>query len=103
MDGFRGAIGLLVAALVLQGLVAVVPHDHGAVCVGGPAFEAPGGLEAPHHCLACSAHAPTATVGAGVAVVWSERDAAPIVSMPPIRVFAATVESFGPRGPPRVV
>ena len=57
-------IPLLVAALVVQGLVGVVPHTHG---IGGHETGVPqaerflalhGISDATHSCLACSVHAP---------------------------------------------
>ena len=98
----RGLLSLLAAALVLQGVLAVVPHDHGPLCVDGPTFELPDSFDAPHHCLACSVHAPTAAVVAGIAMAWSEIGTAPVVARLPIGVFSAPVESSAPRGPPLV-
>ncbi len=99
---FRGLLSLLAVALALQGVVAAVPHDHGPSCVDGSALERPGSVDVPHHCLACSIHAPAAAVVAGVAMAGSTIGAEPIVDALPIGVFSALVESSSPRGPPRV-
>jgi len=88
--------------LVLQGVLAVAPHDHATFCSHGPAFDLRSDADVPHHCLACSIHAPAAAVAAGVSVVRSEIGALPVGMLRSVRAFAAAVESSRPRGPPRV-
>jgi hypothetical protein len=91
----------IAVTLVLQGVLAVAPHDHATFCTHGPAFELRSDADVPHHCLACSIHAPAAVAG-GVSVVRSEIGAAPVETLRSVRAFAAAVESSRPRGPPRV-
>jgi hypothetical protein len=61
MRMIRTLIPVLALALVLQGTVAALPHDHGcATDSAGDALLAPSTAEAHGGCLACSVHAPAA-------------------------------------------
>lgn len=98
----RGLVILLfAAALIVQGLAAVVPHsNHGPASPDGASVDRPGLPAEPHHCLACSVQAPVAAPATGVSM-----SALPAVSTP--LVLAGTplgvtvpIKSTGPRGPP---
>lgn len=98
----RVVIPLLAAALIVQGAVAMAPHQHGPANLVGSSVEHAGSSTGPHHCLACSIQSPAAAPTAGVVVTGSSATAAlPMCGGPPLDA-AAPVESTGPRGPPRV-
>jgi len=98
----RRLIPLLTVVLVIQNLVAVLPHTHGST-VDGQAWQASSHFDTTHHCLACSVQAPVveaaAEVGnaAGLTItiqVSVDRGSSDVLS---------TVVSTSPRGPPRIV
>jgi len=106
----RRLIPLLTVVLVIQSLVAVVPHTHGSETadigpgVGGVGAAASIGVTAgSHQCLACSVHAPVVVQAAefgtatGLAIAVSAAiDGGSSATLP-------VLTSGGPRGPPRVV
>ena len=79
MSHHRCLIPILSAALVIQGLVAVVPHTHGSDTAGmGPAagsseaVVSSGAEDGSHRCLACTVHAPLVEPGPEFVLVTSE-------------------------------
>jgi len=106
----RSLIPLLTAVLVIQSLVAVVPHTHGFEtasmdrelgCAGSLASKS--ALDGSHNCLACSVHSPVVEqaakfgIAAGLAAaIFVATDAGSSVTLP-------VLTSGSPRGPPRAV
>ncbi len=95
-------IPILTVFLVVQGVVAGAPHQHGSECPVDQVVASASMVDEPHHCLACSVHVP-AVAGAmpyGLAVWVSKTDAETggIASICTLFLLA----SSGPRGPPSV-
>ncbi len=110
MSRHRHLIPLLVAVLVIQGLVAVVPHTHGSDMAGmGPAsgsigvVVSSGAEDGSHQCLACSVHAPLVEPGPEFVLVASEAPTPTVASDRGSNVAPSFHASASPRGPPRVV
>jgi len=98
----RRLIPLLAVILVIQSLVAVLPHTHGSVG-NGQAWQASSPIDATHHCLACSVHAPVVesiaeaggTAGSTITIpVSAEGGSSDVFSI---------LSIASPRGPPRIV
>lgn len=96
----RTLIPLLVVFLAVQGVVASVPHQHGSECLVDQVIDSGSIIDKPHHCLACSVHAP-AVAGAmpfGFAF-WIGENSAALGLIASIRTSPSIISS-GPRGPP---
>ena len=98
----RRLIPLLAVILVIQSLVVMLPHTHGSV-LNGQARQASSHIDATHHCLACSVHAPEvesiaesgATAGSTITIpVSAEGGSSDVFSI---------LSTASPRGPPRIV
>ena len=93
-------VSVVALALVLQGMVALAPHQHGPERTDGPDLHELVSVDEPHHCLACATHAPL-VVPAGCGGVIRATIAA---ETPPIDAETAAVvvdtAVFDPRGPP---
>jgi hypothetical protein len=102
-------IPLLVAVLVVQGLVGVVPHTHG---IGGHETEVPqadrflaphGFSEVTHDCLACSVHAPAVDSATDRGLIHRDETTAPS-TVDRRSVSALSVNrTDNPRAPPWIV
>ena len=98
----RRLVPLLAAVLVIQNLVAVLPHTHGST-VDGQAWQASSPVDATHHCLACSVHAPVVEPTADFGGVAGSTITIPISAEGrPSDVFSI-LSNASPRGPPRIV
>lgn len=95
-------IPLLVVFLAIQGVVAGVPHQHGSECLVDQVMGSASTVDEPHHCLACSVHAPAvaSAVPFGFAF-WVGENAAEMDLIASIRTSPSLIFS-GPRGPPSV-
>jgi len=111
MTSHRRLIPLLVAVLVIQGLVAVLPHTHG--CGDGETgignVQA-AGIETPprisnsaHACLACSVHAPMVEAAADRGVVHGIERASTIAVVRWSISVLSSHQNVNPRAPPRIV
>jgi len=96
----RTLIPLLVVFLAVQGAVAGVPHQHGSECLVGHVIGSASTVDEPHHCLACSVHAPAmaSTMLFGFAF-WIGENSADLGFIATIRTSPSLISS-GPRGPP---
>jgi hypothetical protein len=104
----RRLVPLFAAALVIQGLVALAPHEHGPAVVECAPLDGPGevltavaAIHAQKSCFACSVHTPVVAPGPQVGPVWTP---APQPSIPTPHERSAHLSDVGgaePRGPPR--
>jgi hypothetical protein len=94
---------LLGIALLIQCLVAVVPHDHGCTAPDEPSLVLAGSFDAPHHCLACSVHTPSAAPAEDLASAWLPSGSAQAPFAGSCAYVALGVVSSCPRGPPSVI
>lgn len=104
----RRLVPLFAAALVIQGLVALAPHEHGPDVVECAPPEGPGevltvvaAVHAQSRCFACSVHAPVVAPGPTAGPVWTPT---PQLSIPTPHARSAHLSDVGgaePRGPPR--
>jgi len=110
MPRHRRLIMLLVAVLVIQGLVGVVPHRHGPSGVGAEVSQAHSGVvtsrgvsDASHDCLGCSVYAPVVESAADRGLVHGVEEA----SLAPVVRWSISVlsphQTANPRAPPRIV
>jgi len=106
----RRLIPLLVTALVIQGLVGVVPHTHRTGGLEAEVARADSGLitiyetdESAHDCLACSVHAPMVEAAASRGIVHGVEQAysAPVIQWS-ISILSPH-RTANPRAPPRIV
>jgi len=98
----RRLIPLLAAVLVIQSLVAVLPHTHGSAA-NGQVWQASSHIGATHHCLACSVQAPVvepiAEVGGAACLATTI-----LVSIDCKTSNVLSIDSTAsPRGPPWIV
>jgi hypothetical protein len=100
----RALIPALGLALVLQGVVAVVPHDHDCdASRSGDALVAASVIDVHHDCLACSTHVPAAVAAASTSALDSV-DIRPVTARAEDRdALRSETGVFDPRGPPQVV
>jgi hypothetical protein len=98
----RHLIPLLVAVLVIQSLVAVLPHTHGPT-VDGQAWQTSSHIDETHHCLACSAHAPVVEPTAGFGGAAGSTITIPFSAEGGSSDVFSTLSTASPRGPPRIV
>jgi hypothetical protein len=99
---------VLAAALVVQGLVAAIPHQHGpTVLVVGPvegdgnAITAVVAVETPHRCLACSVHAPVVAPTPDFESLSGIGRSTPVSVHPQQSNRLLDCGVIPPRGPPR--
>ena len=99
----RRLIPVLVALLVLQGGLAVLPHQHGHAAANGPELTVDSTHGTAHDCLACSIHAPAmeGSEGSPTDAGFSNVVVASVYD-PPI-FGAAQRGNASPRGPPSIV
>jgi len=109
MPQLRRLIPLLVGAMVIQGLVGVLPHTHGCGAIFTEASQATGvvasggGSLIGHDCLACSLHAPMVDAAADRGVVHGIERAS---TVPVVRWSISVLSSqqiSNPRAPPWIV
>lgn len=97
----RRLIPVLTAVLVIQSLVARVPHQHQTATVEGQALQNASSVDEAHHCLACSVYAPVVESVAACGVVSGEADSSGVLSCESENDVVAICVSPSPRGPPR--
>jgi hypothetical protein len=99
MANRRRLIVVLAAFLVINGLVAVLPHEHGPA-KSGQNWRTPLSIDATHHCLACSVHSPDLEPAAEFGHPARSVSMSPVVVKPGSRDVLPVPRSAGPRGPP---
>jgi len=99
----RRLIPLVVAVLVVQGLVAVVPHQHRTPPVDGQDARVPFSNAVVHDCFACSIHAPAVDLAAAFGVATGSAVAPLIAVGRGSRITLPVLSPSSPRGPPVVV
>jgi len=99
----RQLIPLLAVMLLIQDLVAVVPHQHLSVTTGGQALRMLTSIDGAHDCLACSVHAPVVEPAAELGSETSRAATVAIAAEHGSRVVLSILASAGPRGPPWIV
>ena len=103
MRPLRRLIPLLVAVLAIQGLVALVPHEHASVTTEGQGLQARPSAGDPHRCFACSVLAPAVEQAPAAEFASAvTRTAAKMVDSATSDLLSEPALS-GPRGPPRII
>jgi hypothetical protein len=95
-------IPLLTLILVIQSVVAVLPHVHGSV-LNDQARQVSSYIDATHHCLACSVHAPVVESVAGVGGAAGLTITIAVSVDGGSNDFLSVLSTASPRGPPRIV
>jgi hypothetical protein len=109
----RGLIGLFAAVLLLEGSVAVLPHDHHSEVVltscgshhhdHSAAWVAMLEVEGEHECLACSTNIPASASPPEVRHFESPRPVSLAVVVQASRSVDSRLSDTSPRGPPHLV
>jgi hypothetical protein len=94
---------LLTVALVVQAMVAVLPHQHGATAVDGARPNIDESAAAHHGCLACSVHAPVIDVPVAGVPLEDGTVSSPLSNEGSPGSAIVGVFSIRSRGPPPVV
>jgi hypothetical protein len=100
MRSHRVLIPLLAAVLVLQGMVAVAPHQHGPARPETPEINEFVPSQETHQCLACAVHVPLIEPATGSGFIPVTTVVSAATSVGPDDVTVAEPSPFGPRGPP---
>jgi len=93
-------VSVVALALVLQGVVALAPHEHGPARTDGPELHELVPVGGEHHCFACVTHVPPVGPKGNGGVV---QVTTAVEALAPDQVAAAVVvvtAVFDPRGPP---
>ncbi len=98
----RHLIPLLVAVLVIQSLVAVLPHTHCSM-VDGQAWQTSSHIDATHHCLACSVHVPVVEPTGEFSGAAGSTITIPVSAEAGSSDVFSILSTASPRGPPRIV
>jgi hypothetical protein len=100
----------LVAALVIQSLVSLVPHRHGPAVVAGWSGTQPGDsvvavvrVDIAHGCLACAVNPPVVEPAERLGIAVAPEIAAPIQDGRSTRPAGSPHDSTSTRGPPGIV